>query len=778
MRTLVACLAGLLGVAVILATAVFAAVERTLPSHHAELTLQELHADVRVGFDHLGIPHIQASDDLDAAEALGFVQARDRMMQMDLMRRAAAGELSALIGPIGVRLDETARVLGTREAATASLAALPPRTRALLASYSRGVNAFIALRGRFAAPEYLFLGRPRDWAPVDCMLWAETMGLALSGNLDLELQRLALATRLPSETILSLWPTPKPAPADQASLRLSPGIGDLALATSRALPHFPDPFTLPDNASNEWAVDGSRSATGSPLLAGDPHLSYGLPCLWYLARIETPTGTLAGATAPGTPFVVLGHNRAIAWTFTTTGADTEDLFIEHTTDAAHYAGPSGPIAFTYRRERIEVRGRPDIVIDVRATRHGPVISDLPGLFGIKIRASHEVIAAEIASLAPDNMAADGLYRLEGSGSVAAAGRAAAMLTAPVQNLLVADRQRIALFTTGRVPIRRSGDGAMPSDGADGAHDWTGYASGEALPNVVSPATGILVNANEPVTGTSSSISMGRDVFGDWRARRIRELLDRPGHRFDVMDFTAMQGDVTSAYMRHLLPVLLTAGSDIALAATALHLLERWDGTMSAGSPQPLIAETWLLVIRGAIEKTLGDDGGAAMAPLTFVAEALDGRGPGCGGSCVPMLTRTLAATVRDLAARYGPDPASWSWGTSHRAVFANPFWTAIPILRTVARAAPVVGGDASTVDAQGVAAIEPPLTSVHGASFRGVYDLADLDRSRFVIATGQSGNPFSRHLLDFVDLWQRAKTVAIGEPVDGDDRLVLRAGGH
>ncbi len=291
---------------------IFVAVERTLPAGDARLRAEGLHSTVDIAFDRFGIPHIHASNDEDAAEALGFVHARDRMMQMDLMRRAAAGELSELIGPAGVRFDETARVLGTRLAAQNSLTSISDRTRALLAAYSRGVNAFIAERGRFASPEYLLLGAPRDWTPVDSLLWAETMGLALSNNMYVELARLGLSDRLSADAILSLWPSLKAAPADEASLALPLADQALARATLQVLPRFPETFTLPSDASNEWAIDGRHTITGFPLLAGDPHLSYGLPCLWYLARLDTPSGSMAGATAPGTPFIVLGRNRAIA----------------------------------------------------------------------------------------------------------------------------------------------------------------------------------------------------------------------------------------------------------------------------------------------------------------------------------------------------------------------------------------------------------------------------------------------------------------------------------
>ncbi len=756
-------IAGLFGLVLVAVVGVALVLSATLPSRTGTVRLPGLRARADVAFDRWGIPYITAADDRDAAEALGYVQAGDRMVQMDLMRRAAAGELSELIGPTGLPLDETARILGTRHAAEIALRGASPRTRDLLEAYSRGVNAYLAARGRFAAPEYLALGPPRPWAPIDSLLWAETMGLALSDNLDLELERLALSPHLSRDAILALWPTGHPAPADQASLLASPALAELARATAKALPRFPSPYTLPDTASNEWAVDGRHTASGAPLLAGDPHLSYGVPCLWYLARITTPDGSMAGATAPGTPYVVIGHNRRIAWTFTTTGADTEDLFVEKTVDADHYASPGGPLAFGHRVERIHVRGRPDVVIDVRSTRHGPVISDLGRLFGIATPEAGMVIAADIASLAPDNTAADGLDRLDHAGSADEAVGLAPVLSSPVQNLLIADSKTIALATTGRVPIRKSGDGSMAVPGWDGVHDWTGFAAGADLPQLVAPASGVLVNANEPVIGTPSRVFMGRDNYAAWRSQRIQTLLDRPDHRFVPDDFVAMQGDVSSAYVRSLLPVFRAVRPSDATARAAIGLLAHWDGSMDADSPQPLIVEAWLSEIRQALAHAAHDDDGIGIAPFTFVHDALTSTGPGsiCAGDCGPMLAATLSQGLARLTPLYGNDPGIWRWGNAHHAVFTNPLWNSIPVLSGLVKAAPSVGGDGSTVDAQGVAAGKPGFDSVHGAAFRGVYDLSDLDRSRFVIATGQSGNPLSGHLLDFVPIWKRVATVTI-----------------
>jgi penicillin amidase len=336
-----------------------------LPPRHATVALPGLSAPVHITFDAGGIPFIQAASATDAAEALGYLHARDRLFEMDLMRRAAGGSLAQLLGPLALPNDEEMRRLGMRRAAAADQAELSPQARGLLQAYASGVNAYISARGRFAALEYLLLGRPAPWTITDSLLWGKMMGLWLSGNARTELARLALEPHQPLPKIMALWPPVPGNPPEDASLA-TPARAAAASGALATLRHFPQPFTQPATASNEFAVSGARTATGKPLLAGDPHLGFGFPSLWYLVRIDTPAGTLAGATAPGVPFMVIGENGHIAWTFTTTGAAVQDVFIEHpTADGKSYETPTGPQPFITRTERIAVRFRPDVILAIR-----------------------------------------------------------------------------------------------------------------------------------------------------------------------------------------------------------------------------------------------------------------------------------------------------------------------------------------------------------------------------------------------------------------------------
>ncbi len=734
----------------------------TLPARNpgGKVAIAGLSGPVNIIFDQHGVPFIRATNLTDAAAALGYVHARDRMFQMELMRRAASGTLSEIAGPATLPMDSEMRILGLRRAAVADYAGLPPDAKRMLEAYAAGVNAWISAHGRFSAPEFLVPGPPAPWQPVDSLLWAKTMGLWLSMNWRQELARWRLAAHLSKDEIAVLWPPQHeaglPSAMRHTDQRFAAVEADLA-----ALASFPQPFTQPDHASNEWAVDGSRSATGAPLLAGDPHLGFGFPSLWYLARIDTPDETLVGATAPGVPGVVLGRNRDIAWTFTTTGADVQDVFIETPVGRGEYQTPDGPKPFAVHEEIIHVRGQPDVTLNVRETRHGPVISDL-------IDPTGPVLAVQMANLAPGDTAAAGLLALNTAKTIEDAGKAGAMISSPVQNLLVADKEKIALYMTGRVPVRKSGDGFMPVDGASGAFDWTSFASGDELPHDVSPGSGRLVNANERVAPADFPVFLGRDWFGDWRAQRIRELLSH-SDRQTATDFARMQLDVTSLFARQILPALLSIEPPQGAAGEAMKLLSSWDGKMGMDLPQPLIFQAWVERFYGALMQRAGVPAGDArtLAPMPeFVAAALlPGGAHWCGGDCATMLSETLQQTIADLSARFGGDPAKWRWGDPHQAEFAHPLLRAIPGLSSLATLRIPVPGSATTIFATGSAA--GSFTAVHGPEFRGVYDLADLDRSLFMMTPGQSGNLLSRQSRDLLRSWRDGETFTLGPQPEG-----------
>lgn len=734
----------LLLAAVLLAGA--AVVWKTIPSDDTELQIAGLSAPVTIALDQAGIPRIRARTERDAAIALGFLHARDRMFQMEMMRRGAQGRLSEIAGSATLRNDRFVRLLGLARRAEADYAALDGETRGMLEAYAIGVNAWIGERGRFAAPEFLALGAPEYWQPAHSLLWAKVMGLWLSGNWRTELERARLAGALPADRLWDLWPADRSAGRpDVAALS---GL-DRMLA---AIPVFGEDAPLPDTASNAWTV--ARGAAGAPVLASDPHLGYGAPILWYLARIELPDGRfVAGGTVPGVPLVLIGRNADLAWGFTTTHSDTQDVFREPESAAR-----------VVRTETIHVRGEPDVTMEVRETANGPVISDLDEM----PRTDGEVLAVHMANLEPNDTAARGFLALNRARSTAEARVAAALITSPPQNMMVADREgHIAMYLTGRTPLRGAGDGSLP-----GSVPWTGFVPFDELPHVEDPESGVLVNANNRVSPPDHPAFLSRDWYGDWRFRRIHELLAEPAPR-DADRFAAIQMDAVSLLAREALPVLNALPRGTGALGQAQALLADWDGEIREDLPQPLIWNAFMrrmpaLALRRA---------GVPNAPVTpeFLRFLLLDANAGwwCGGDCRAMAALALAEVVTELVQSYGGDPTAWRWGNVHRAVFEHPLLRIVPGLNRAIELAVPASGDDQTVQRQGPRG-GGGFDAIHGAGLRMVADLSTPDGIYAVIATGQSGNPLSGHWGDLLGSWHEGRLRQIPrEPAETTGRIRL-----
>jgi penicillin G amidase len=745
----------------------------TLPSDATELRIEGLTAPVRVTLDEAGVPRIQAGNERDAAIAMGYLHARDRLFQMEMMRRGAEGRLSEIAGSASLRLDRFSRTLGLRQRAEADFAALDGETRGLLEAYALGVNARIAESGRFAAPEFLVLGQPAPWQPQHSLLWAKVMGLWLSGNWRTELERARLAAVLPPERLWDLWPADRSAGRPDLAaltgverilaalpdpLHLARGRGawpdalpdPLHLARVRdALPVFGQDAPLPDSASNAWAVAGWRSASGAPLLASDPHLGYGAPILWYLARIELADGRmLAGATAPGTPLMIIGRNADLAWGFTTTHSDTQDIFLE-APDAVRNT----------RTEIIPVRGSDPVTLVVRETANGPVISDLDET----PRTDGRLLAVRMANLEPNDPSAHGFLLLNRARNIAEARAAAAQIASPPQNLMVADRAGgIAMYLTGRTPIRAQGDGSLPSPGDQ---PWQGFVPFDELPHVENPESGVLVNANNRVSPEGHAVQLSREWYADWRFRRIHERLAAQEVNGPA-EFAAIQMDAVSLLARESLPFLNSLPRGTGALGQAQALLAEWEGEMRPDLPQPLIWNAFARRMPAlALRQARVPEARGSAEFLRFLLTSPE-AGWWCGGDCRAMAALALAESVAELGALYGPDPAAWRWGQAHQARFEHPLLRFIPgVNRLIGLSAPV-GGDGETVQRQGLrGGGAQPYQALHGAGLRFVADMGATETSFAIIGTGQSGHPLSRHWGDLLEAWRIGGMRRLGHEV-------------
>jgi penicillin amidase len=762
----------------------------SLPETAGTIPLTGLKAPVKILRDANGVPHIFASNDSDAEFALGFVHAQDRLWQMESMRRAATGHLAEIAGEQAVPLDKMIRTLDLEGLAEAQLAGLDPAVRAEVDAYTIGVNAYIGQHRGVWPPEFVALQTaPRPWRPVDSLVWGELMALQLSGNWRTEMIRAQLSKSLSTAEIAQLWP-PVPSAA-QLEIPGTPSAVHGALAPKGA--EFPGigpgiEQGLPlarlasmassldgRGASNAWAVDGAHSADGKPLLANDPHLGFSLPILWYLATLDTPTLHLAGATVPGVPSFILGHNDRIAWGMTTTGSDVEDLFVEKIDpdDPSKYLTPDGSMSFRTRTESIGIRGKPPVTITVRSTRHGPVISDaVEGLAQSSARGT--VVALQATWLEPDNKIATAIYKIDRARDWKSFTDALKDFSAPGQTVAYADVDgHIGYYAAGRVPIRKSGDGLMPVPGWTSAFDWTGEVPFDALPHAFDPPAGRFANANDRLVPPDFPYFISSDGF-EWpyRARRIADLLAaQPKETLD--GFAAMQADSVSLAARDLLPRMIGIAPETEAGRAMLARLKSWDGTMDRERPEPLLFEAWLRELeRGLFADKLGDQfpdlwGGHAGAVRTILASAPDwcvrANTKPTPEDCHNQIASAYERAMIWLTDHFGRDPSLWRWGDAHQAYFIDRVFAQAPFIgRFAAIHIPADGGD-YTINrgAFAIANEQAPFVDLHGAGYRAIYDLGDLARSRFTIATGESGNLFSNHLKDFVGRWRDVQYVTL-----------------
>ncbi len=711
----------------------------TLPAIDGSAVLAGPNAPIEIGRDADGIITIRAASEADAAFALGYAHAQDRLFQMDLMRRLGSGRLSEIIGPATLATDRFMRKLGLERVARANYDHLPVDVQHLMQAYAAGVNAYIARGDTLLAPEFLALGyRPEPWQPVDSILWGRIMAWQLSGNFADERERLELARHLSPQELQWIWPV-----YQRVSSLADPGWMPMA------------------GASNNWVLAGALSATGKPLLANDPHLQLSLPCSWYLARIEIPGRVLVGVTAPGVPLVVIGHNGDVAWGLTTSQADTQDLFAETLTDATHYAAAKGPQPLRSHDETIRVRGQASVVESVSETDHGPLIEDDPD--------HHIAYALSWTGLRPDDRTALGLLEMNRATGAESFRAALRDFESPVQNVVYADRSgTIGFMMAGRIPIRRGtiDQSITPVPGNTDAYDWIGTIPFEGMPQSLNPPQNYLATANNKVVDDGFPYFITAKWEDGYRVERIRQMIEGGSH-FDLDAMAGMQIDDLSLAAQRLAPLLLAKMPEPALG--------NWDYRMDRDKAAPLIFDAWLrqfahLLLDARLQGTFANfwfwD-----APL--VDEALrggpasalcDDPGTRAVEDCVLRVKQAHDLAIKALIRAYGPDKSAWRWGNAHRAHFDNPLFSRIPVLANLLDLNLPTDGDNYTVNRASprVRVLSGDnFDDLHGASLRALFDLSDLSRSRFVIAGGQSGNPMSGHYADLTPLWRDGKYVTI-----------------
>lgn len=793
-RWMLRLLTGMIALSLVALVIAYWFLSRSLPDYNESFALPDISAPVEIVRNNDNVPHIFGKTDEDVFFALGFAHAQDRLWQMTMLRRTVQGRLSEVFGPRTLKIDELMRRYDLYGLAGQSLAVQDAPTTAALTAYARGVNAWIeqvnvGARGRGAPEMFFFSNEIAAWQPTDSLAIVKLMALQLSTQLETEVRRARLSMLLPEARLRDILPDDPGvavmAAPDYAALMpgVVPSTAPLRMATEDPL----SPFLRADfaGASNAWAAAPSRSAAGGTLLANDPHLGFTAPTLWYLARLELKSGGVIGATIPGVPLVLSGRSDKFGWGVTASYADDMDVFIEKLNPAntEEYQTPEGWKPFTTRRSIINVKDAAPITITLRWTENGPV---LPGSHYdlASVTPPGHVAALAWTALAADDTTMSAAMALMRAGTVADAIKAGAGIVTPGLNLMLADRQGIALQTVGRIPqrdARHQTQGRMPAAGWEAVNRWQGTLPYDQNPREVNPASGLIGNTNNKTVERPFPNNVSFDWGDTQRIQRWLTLMKtREVHTRE--SFIEAQLDTVSFTARSLLPLVgadlwftgdaAPEGTPERMRQRALELLAAWNGEMNEHLPEPLIYQAW---IRALNERLIRDDLGPLADGITHpdpifierVFRNTDGAGIWCDiiqsapiETCTEIARMALDDALLQLSERYGPNVESWRWGDAHLATHDHPVLGEVPVLRYFVNIHQSTSGDESTLMRGVTKGTGPdPYLNVHGAGYRGVYDFADPDSSVFITSTGQSGHPLSRFYDDLGVLWRRGEYI-------------------
>ncbi len=787
------------------ATLIYWFASRSLPDYDATFDVARLETEVEIVRDTSDVPHIFGDDEEAVMFGLGFAHAQDRLWQMTMLRRTVQGRLSEVFGSRTIRTDALLRRLDLYTAAVQSTKVLELQTQRALEAYSAGVNAWInevneGALGRGAPEFFLFSNAIAPWQPADSVAIVKLMGLQLNSHIAAEIRRARLSLMLPEERVGDIMPdVPGPGTAalpDYAAM--FPELPRFAEASSSLRDAF-DPVSPYGfgGASNAWAAGPSRSATGGTLLANDPHLTFRAPSIWYLARLDLPTGGVIGATIPGVPLMLLGRSADLGWGITSSYLDDSDLYIERTNPDAptQVLTPDGWAEMETRTSIIRVKDADPVSLTLRWTPNGPVLSSQDFDVGLVTPQGH-IASIAWTMLSHEDTTFDAILTLMRATNVEEALVATEAFVGPSQNLVLVDSDTIAMRMIGAVPrraARHQTKGRMPSQGWLPENIWQGTMEPAANPTFVNPDGGILGNTNNKVIDRPFPLHLSYYWGDTQRIERWRRLMqNREVHTRE--SFIEAQLDTVSFTARSLLPLIARnlwytgettpEGTVERRRKEALDLLAEWNGEMSEHLPEPLIFSAWLRALQDRlIRDELGPLTDEITHPEPLFLERVFRNVDGAGGWC-DVIQSVPLESCEDIARLALDDALVWidetwggsleglRWGDAHEATHDHPALGDIPLLRWLVNIRQSTsGGDNTLLRGMTSGRGEDPFLNVHGPGYRGVYDFADPDSSVFIIATGQSGHPLSRHYDDLGELWRRGEYI----PMTLDEGLA-RAG--
>lgn len=749
----------------------YLAVHSALPQLDGQVRLRGLAASVTVVRDGQGVPTIQASNTDDLFFAQGYVTAQDRLFQMDGMRRFAAGELAEILGPGFIQHDREQRILGMRLAARKTMEVASVETRQHFEDYARGVNAFIESHRDRLPLEFRILGyQPRPWVPEDSALIAGQMVEDLThysyrSTLTREKILEVLGPELTADLYVNSSVYDRPPTVTRGNLPVQPADDeddqedDSSPQNSvvQKSPRWSTPFDDVEPSllagSNNWVVSGEHTVTGKPLLSNDMHLGHQMPNLWYEAHLKGGPLDVVGVTLPGMPYVIVGHNHRIAWGFTNVGATVEDVYIETFNGDGQYLTPSGWQNAIHRRETIHAKGAGDEFVDVVSTRHGPIITGL--------------LPRETRSIALRWTLYDGarnpFFAVDSAQNWQQFLAAFSQFDAPGQNVVYADVDgNIGYHTTGKIPIRATGDGSLPEDGSNNSHEWIGYIPFDKLPSVYNPPSGIIATANSRITPDKYPYSISTGWEAPWRSQRIYQVLES-GKKFSSADMLALQTDIYSSFDQYAAERFVAAADRVKTVSPrvkqAVEIMRGWNGRMTAGSAAPTIeyrsrADLMRMVLDSKLDTASGIHYSWGMQSV-WLDNILHNRPkrwlPGNFPNYDALLVAAIEAAVTSTEAPQ--NLSDWKWGAVNSIEIQNPVLGHIPFLRRW------TGTGVQPQSGSGYAV--KAVTPTHGPSERITDDLANLDSSTLNIVTGQGGNFLSPYYMDQWKAWYQGFTFSL-----------------
>ncbi len=772
------------GIAGLAGGAYYIFTHRPLPRTRGTLRLADLHEPVEIVTDRYGVPHIYANNEDDLYLAQGYVHAQHRLWQMELNRRIGSGRLSEIFGDLTIEADRFSRRLGMHRAAAAAVPTLSPHGTRILNTYARGVNAFIDSHQNTLPIEFTLLGiRPTPWLPADTIQWSKMMGWNLGGNWETEIVRARLVARLGPERAAKLETGYDPA----HPLIIPPGVSyagtNLGMLEQYAALKQLSGFGLL-GGSNNWVVDGTMTTTGKPILCNDPHLGQAAPSIWFECHLVAGEHDVVGASFPGAPGIVIGHNRYVAWGVTNAISDVEDLYIEkfNPENSHQYEYMGRWEEAEIHREEIKVKGRAEPLIEeVRVTRHGPILTTMQGTLDTQDSSQPQELPLALRWTGLEHHGiVDAIANMALATTIAEFRSALRQWDVPAQNFVFADiHGDIGYLMAGAIPRRSQGQALLPSPGWTGEYEWTDLIPFEELPQVTNPDQHFIVTANNRVIDDNYPYYITNEWLNGYRARRIRDLLHQKS-KLSLSDMAAIQADYYSIPAEKIVPHMLSVAPRTQLAVQAQDILRIWNHALSPTSAGAALYTTFLRKLEHLIFGTLLGDhntllqnylgSGTTLLSITngyssrnkpLIIRLLDEQDDSWfADSALPNGPRTwtttllsaFEATLDELQEKLGADPTRWQYGQIHKMTYAHPLGRVKPLDKVFNRGPYPVGGDIDTVNMGAVSPADPE-TVITVPSFRQIANLADLSASLSLHAPGQSGHPASKHYDDFVKPW-------------------------